>query len=245
MNLINNLGKVSILTEAQDDNIFDIDKEVDAQINRVKKRLERKQAKEQEQQNQEQQEEENNTNDNQSEEPENTDVDEQNDDNVEDQNAQQDQNNDSDNNSDGSDGQSDEYDYMENNNDIPDNYEPKQTIPELKILSTLSDKEYKLCNINILKDFQDLKNNVASVIKNLIPSVTTKNVRQRQAIDIVRRNLYDMLDDIDNYIIYRNNNIYEENVRAYLTYLKRYQIATNIVRLIVEENLKYDKEKNI
>ena len=48
--LSNSLSSISILTEANDD-LFDIDKEVDAQIKRVNNRLERKKAQEEEQTN--------------------------------------------------------------------------------------------------------------------------------------------------------------------------------------------------
>lgn len=243
MSLINNLAKMSILTEAPNDDLFDIDKEVDAQIKRVENRIARKAA-------QEEQTPEPNSTDNQqtsqSEDdqsqdnnpPEETSIDVQNSDDIDQYQQSQEGDN-------PEEGQSDDYEYMDGAEDIPDDYEPKQTIPELRILTTLSDKEYQLCNINIIKDFQELKRNVDSTLTNLIPAVTTKNIRQRQAVNIVKNNLYKMLDDIDNYIMYRNNDIYEENVTAYLTFLKRYQIATNIIKVIVEENLKYDRKQNV
>ena len=42
--------------------------------------------------------------------------------------------------------QKEESPYIDGSVDtIPDNYEPKQSIPELRILTTLSDSEYALC----------------------------------------------------------------------------------------------------
>lgn len=245
MSLINNLGKISILNEAPNDELFDIDKEVDAHIKRVENRIAKKQAMEQPQQEEQPPVEDtpdnvdNTEEETQEQNPEDTEVSEQEDETPE---GEDNTNTDEELNTDGD--QSDEYDYMGDDNsdsDIPDDYEPKQTIPELRILSTLSDKEYALCNIKIIESFQTLKRNVENTSNNLIPLVTTKNIRQRQAISIVKKNLYQMAIDINNYIMYRNNNVYEENVRAYLTYLKRYQIATNIIKLIIDENSIIDK----
>lgn len=251
MSLINNLGKLSILTEApnNNDDLFDIDKEVDAQIKRVEKRVAKSQAQEAEANQVEEeapeqdmtadeQPEEDVTPDENAEEP--TDSTEENPEDTTIDDQEEDPNLDT---SEADTGEED-ADMSSDETNIPDDYEPKQTIPELKILSSLSDREYKLCNIKILENFQELKKNVANTINNLIPCVTLKNIRQRQVIDIVKKNLYNMLEDIDNYVVYRNNSIYEENVRAYLTYLKRYQIATNLIKLILEENIKDKEEEN-
>jgi len=235
-----NLAKMTLLTEADD--LFDIDKEVDAQIKRVENRIARNTEPEnqpeeppindQQQDNQENLQDENN--------PEEMDNSNQ----INDQENQQ-QNNQSeelplDNTNDSEGG----YEYMnsEPTEDVPDDYEVKQTIPELKILNTLSDSEYQLCNIKILEDFKELRRNVDSTINNILMTINTKNAKQRQVINIVHNNLYEMLEDIDNYILYRNKDVYEENVVAYLTYLKRYRIATNLIKIIVDENLKSDKD---
>ena len=232
-----NLAKMRILTEAPNDDVFDIDKEVDAQLKRVENRIARKN---------------NINNPPQSEEQTADQIQDQNDEQSQDEQPQEDssientnQQNDVEQQSiqDNNTNQPQDVEYLEDNNseidDIPDDYEPKQKIPELKILSTLSDSEYSMLNTRILNSFNELRNNVISTINNILMTITTKNAKQRQAIDIVHRNLNDMIEDIDNYILYRNKNVYEENVIAYLTYLKRYQIATRIVKLIIDENSKY------
>lgn len=232
-----NLAKMRILTEAPNDDVFDIDKEVDAQLKRVENRIARKN---------------NINNPPQSEEQTADQIQDQNDEQSQDEQPQEDssientnQQNDVEQQSiqDNNTNQPQNAEYLEDNNsdidDIPDDYEPKQKIPELKILSTLSDSEYSMLNTRILNSFNELRNNVISTINNILMTITTKNAKQRQAIDIVHRNLNDMIEDIDNYILYRNKNVYEENVIAYLTYLKRYQIATRIVKLIIDENSKY------
>lgn len=232
-----NLAKMRILTEAPNDDVFDIDKEVDAQLKRVENRIARKN---------------NINNPPQSEEQTADQIQDQNDEQSQDEQPQEDssientnQQNDVEQQSiqDNNTNQPQNAEYLEDNNseidDIPDDYEPKQKIPELKILSTLSDSEYSMLNTRILNSFNELRNNVISTINNILMTITTKNAKQRQAIDIVHRNLNDMIEDINNYILYRNKNVYEENVVAYLTYLKRYQIATRIVKLIIDENSKY------
>ena len=232
-----NLAKMTLLTEADD--LFDIDKEVDAQIKRVENRI----ASTNDQENQPEEppinnQQQDNTQDNLQD--ENTPEDNiDNSDQINDQeNQPEEQPLDNTNDTEGG------YEYIgsEPTEDVPDDYEAKQTIPELKILSTLSDSEYQLCNIRILEDFKELRRNVDSTINNILMTITTKNAKQRQVINIVHNNLYEMLEDIDNYILYRNKDVYEENVVAYLTYLKRYRIATNLIKIIVDENLKSDKD---
>lgn len=237
-----NLAKMRILTEAPNDDVFDIDKEVDAQLKRVENRIARKNnannpppPEEQPNDNQMQDQNEEQPQDEQQPQEEPAAEDDMNQENDLDQQPSEDD-------GENADGQPQDTEYLEDNNqgadDIPDDYEPKQKIPELKILSTLSDSEYSMLNTRILESFIELRGNVDSTINNILMTITTKNAKQRQAIDIVHRNLNDMLEDIDNYILYRNKNVYEENVIAYLTYLKRYQIATRIVKLIVDENSK-------
>ena len=167
-NLSNLLSSMSILNEADD--LFDIDKEVDAQIKRVTKRIERKQQESQATSPEDQQDAEI---DNSSEEENVSDTDE--------QPIEQDSDVGSTDDIGGeeppqeSDDQQDsgEYEYMDNGQqeDIPEDYEPKQTIPELKILSTLSDSEYALCNIKIMEQFRELQNNVESTINNILINI--------------------------------------------------------------------------
>ena len=226
---INSLAKMNILHEA--DELFDIDKEVDAHLKRVENRIKRDESRDNPPPTNEPDPEENNQ-----EQPEEQPVEDQNDDAPQDANTGEEYNDD---------GQSTDYEYQdspEGSDNVDDNYEPKQTIPELKILSTLSDSEYRLCNINILEQFQALKKNIDATINLIRRKVVTRNKRQKQVVDIVHNNLYDMLNDIDNYIMYRNKDIYEENVIAYLTYLKRYQIATRILKIIINENIKNKTE---
>ena len=128
--------------------------------------------------------------------------------------------------------------------DIQDDYDPKDDIPKLKILNTLSDSEYKLNNLRCFDQFRELKKNVENYINNNIMDVTTKNSRQRQIVDIVHNNLSTMISDMDNYMIYRFGDIYEDNVIAYITYLKRYHIAIKIIKLIVDENIKNSNPEN-
>ena len=240
MNKLSNLlSEMTILTEANEDDLFDIDKEVDAQIKRVTNRVERKKQEEGQMSQEDQQDQEiSNSNNNE----EYVDDTEEPMDDVQDDvdnEPEADQNNGSTDNQQSD----DDYEYMDNtpNDNIPDNYEAKQTIPELKILSTLSDSEYTLCNIKIMEQFKELQNNVESSINNILINITTRNERQVQIVEIVHDNLLDMVQDINTYILYRNNDIYEENVRTYLTYLKRYDIAMKLIKSILDENSKSEK----
>ena len=45
-----------------------------------------------------------------------------------------------------------------------------------------------------------------------------------------------MLDDLNLYIVYKFSDIYEDNILAYTTFLKRYHIAMKLIELIVKEN---------
>lgn len=239
MNKLSNLlSEMTILTEANEDDLFDIDKEVDAQIKRVTNRVERKQQEQESMSQEDQQEQE--ISDSQEEEVSDNTTEEPIDDNTEMDNQYIDQEGEES----PQEQQSDDYEYIDNGSTdtVPENYEPKQTIPELRILSTLSDSEYALCNIKIIEQFKELQNNVESTINNILMNITTRNERQVQIVEIVHDNLLDMVQDISTYILYRNNNIYEENVRTYLTYLKRYDIAMKLIRAILDENSKSDKK---
>ena len=231
MNL-NNLAKMTILNEADD--LFDIDKEVDAQLKRVQNRMERKRQEEENPQTSE---------DAQDRELQQTNQQEEEPQQIEEPAAEEPVEDDTSAQPEDDQQQSGEYEYMDGSGrDIPDNYEPKQTIPELRILSTLSDTEYQLCNIKVIEQFRELRDNANSTVNNIIMNINSRNARQKQVLDFVQDNLRDMIEDIDNYILYRNNDVYEENVTAFLTYLKRYQIATNLIKVIVDENS--DKERS-
>lgn len=111
-------------------------------------------------------------------------------------------------------------------------------IPKLKILKTLSDKEYKLNNLRCFHQFKELYKNVENAINNNIMNVVTKNARQRKIVATVHNNLTMMLSDLDNYMLFKFGDIYEDNILAYVTYLKRYHVAMKIIRLVVDENIK-------
>lgn len=113
--------------------------------------------------------------------------------------------------------------------------EAKST-PGLRLLSSISDEQYRLCNIKLHKKFIELTEDVRNTINNTIMNIITINSRQRQAIDITHNNLISMIDDITNYVMYNFGNTYESNVIAYVTFLKRYQIAMNIINIVISEN---------
>lgn len=122
--------------------------------------------------------------------------------------------------------------------DIPDNYDAKaEESDKLKILKSLSDTEYKMNNLNCYKKFRELYRNVDAVLNNNIMNITAINAKQRQIVDMVHNNLSRMLDDLDNYMIFKFGDIYEDNIIAYITYLKRYHTAMKIIRLIIDENI--------
>lgn len=127
--------------------------------------------------------------------------------------------------------------------DIDDDYDAKDDTPKLKILQSLSDKEYKLNNIRCHDQFKELYKNVENTINNNIMDIVTKNERQRQIVTFVHNNLSKMLDDLNMYIVYKFSDIYEDNVLAYITFLKRYQIAMKLLDIIVSENRKESLSK--
>ena len=128
---------------------------------------------------------------------------------------------------------------------IPDNYNAQEEESDkLKILKSLSDTEYKMNNLNCYKKFRELYRNVDASLNNNIMNITTINAKQRQIVDIVHNNLSRMLDDLDNYMIFKFGDIYEDNIIAYITYLKRYHTAMKIIRLLVDENIKSKESDN-
>jgi hypothetical protein len=247
MNKLSNLlSRSNILTEANSDDLFDIDKEVDAQIKRVNNRVERKKNEDATLSQENQQEQEIANSQSADEESQDKDYSETDTGEELDQASTDDEYSEGDSGQDTQENNSeDNYEYMDNGqtDDIPDNYEAKQTIPELKILSTLSDSEYALCNIKIMEQFKELQNNIESSLNNILINIITRNDRQVQIVEIVHNNLLDMVQDINTYILYRNNDIYEENVRTYLTYLKRYDIAMKLIKTILDENSKSEDDK--
>jgi hypothetical protein len=123
-----------------------------------------------------------------------------------------------------------------------DDGDPQRSdIPDFKILTTLTDKEYKLNNLKCMKQFNDLYENVESMLNNNIINITTKNSRQQQIISIVSSNLKSMLVDLDYYIRLRFGDSYEENTIAYLTFLKRFKIAAQIIKLVISEDVSSDE----
>lgn len=135
------------------------------------------------------------------------------------------------------------YDQQEQYSDndipyVPDDYDSKDDTPKLKILQSLSDKEYKLNNIHCHEQFKELYSNVENSINNNIIDIVTKSDKQRQIVTFVHNNLSKMLDDLNTYLVYKFSDIYEDNILAYITFLKRYQIAMKIIKLINDENHK-------
>ena len=151
-----------------------------------------------------------------------------------DPNNQEDQNNDG-----GEDNPPDDPNY-----DIQDDYDVKDDIPKLKILKSLSDEEYKLNNIKCFQNFKELYSKVENTVNNNIMDTVTKNARQRQIVNMVHNNLSGMLDDLDNYMIFKFGDIYEDNILAYVTYLKRYHVAMRIIGLVVKENMENSEDSN-
>lgn len=128
--------------------------------------------------------------------------------------------------------------------DVEDNYNPQDDLPKLKILNSISDKEYKLNNLKCYEYFRDLYKNVNDTINNNIMSITTINPRQKQIVDIVHNNLSNMISDLDVYMTLKFSDIYEDNILAYIVFLKRYQIAMKIIKLIIKENIEAKRSEN-
>lgn len=135
----------------------------------------------------------------------------------------------------------DRYQLDNAETDYANESDSEYDIPKLKILNNLSDTEYKLNNLRCFNQFEDLAKNVENTINNNIMKISTTNQRQRQVVDIVHNNLSSMLEDLNNYMIFRFSDIYEDNILAYVTYLKRYHIAMKIIKLIVDENINNKK----
>ncbi len=119
--------------------------------------------------------------------------------------------------------------------DVPDDYKGTDEAPKLKILNSLTDKEYKLNNLKCYDDFIELYRNVKNSLNNNIMNILTKNKRQKQLVSLVHNNLSDMLEDLDNYMQFKFGDVYEDNILAYVTFLKRYHIAMKVVSVILDE----------
>ena len=119
--------------------------------------------------------------------------------------------------------------------DVPDDYKGTDEAPKLKILNSLTDKEYKLNNLKCYEDFIELYRNVKNSLNNNIMNILTKNKRQKQLVSLVHNNLSNMLEDLDNYMQFKFGDVYEDNILAYVTFLKRYHIAMKVISIILDE----------
>ena len=137
------------------------------------------------------------------------------------------------------------------NDDIVDNFENNEfndeqyndidlEPPKLKILSSLTDTEYKMCNLRCLRQFHNLRRNVQDMLNNNIMDIKIIDNRYRKIISYVENNLYSMISDMADYTEYKFGDIYEDNIMAYITFLKRYKIAMRIINLVLLE----DKKEN-
>ena len=128
--------------------------------------------------------------------------------------------------------------------DIPADETPVDAngIPDIQILN-ISETEKQLLNIKLLRSFKELYKNTDNSFNN-ITSITTKTPKQVQVIDTVANNLSNMREDIKNYMQYKFNDVYETNMTGYLTYLKRYKLAMELIHLVIDENSPDDKGTN-
>ena len=131
-----------------------------------------------------------------------------------------------------------EDDYL--NEELPN----RMSIPQIDIMDGMSEIEHSLNNLKLLEQFNELYVEVKDCLYgNTISNISVKNAKQRQAVDIVRENLSSMLADIHTYTHLRFSDIYEENMIAYITYLKRFKIAMKILKIIVDENSENEQNK--
>lgn len=135
-----------------------------------------------------------------------------------------------------------EVEYPSNNYKTEDAYTEEElpnrmNIPQLDILDGMSEIEHSLNNLKVLEHFNELYIKVKDTLTGTtISNISTKNAKQRQVVNIVRDNLSSMLSDIHTYIHLRFGDIYEENMIAYITYLKRFKINMKLLKTIVDEN---------
>lgn len=118
-----------------------------------------------------------------------------------------------------------------------------QKTPGLRILTSISDNQYKLCNATLHQKFSKLASEITDIINNTIMVIRPNNDREAQVVGIVHDNLSNMVTDIHNYSLYTFSDTYESNVVAYISFLKRYKIAMQIIdELIQARNTEDPKE---
>lgn len=140
----------------------------------------------------------------------------------------------------------DEYyddDELKNNSDESQEQDNINSIPKLEILN-LPDKDKKLNNLLILRKFKDLARSANENLNNNIINMTAMTKKQSQLIDIVCDNVNKMINSINDYILYKFDDVYEENVVVYNAFLKRYKIAMELIREIVDEQSKETNGEN-
>lgn len=139
-----------------------------------------------------------------------------------------DSSNDDDNNSENSDNQDGDLEQY--------NEEDNIDTTKLKILSSLSDSEYKLCNLRCLRNFHELDKQITDTINNNIMNIRSTDKKHGKIINHVLDNLYSMQSDLLDYIQYKFGDVYEDNVITYITYLKRYRTAIKLINMILLED---------
>ena len=125
----------------------------------------------------------------------------------------------------------------------PESEEEENSIPKLTILN-LPERDKKLNNLNLLKQFNELSRNISDNLNSNIINITVLNKKQRQILDFVSDNLFNMVTDIKNYVLYKYDDVYEENVITYNAFLKRYHTALQLVRQIVDEQMESDQSNS-
>lgn len=109
----------------------------------------------------------------------------------------------------------------------------EDAVPKLKVLN-LSEKDIKLNNLALFRKFKELYQNIDYSL-NIITNKVVRGQRQKQVSDIVTANLNSMETDMMTYMKHKFDSSYETNMTAYLTYLKRYNIAVELIRLLSDE----------
>ena len=131
---------------------------------------------------------------------------------------------------------------LENDSDETEEQDNINSIPKLEILN-LSEKDKKLNNLMILRKFKKLARNANENLNNNIINMTAMTKKQSQLIDIVCDNITKMVDSINDYILYKFDDVYEENVVVYNAFLKRYKTAMELIREIVDDQSKEYEDK--
>lgn len=134
-------------------------------------------------------------------------------------------------------------DYDNNQDNNPEDEPVENSIPKLTILN-LSEKDKKLNNLNLLKQFNELSKNISDNLNSNIINITTLNKKNNQIIDFVSDNLYKLVTEIQDYVLYKYDDVYEENVITYNAFLKRYHTALQLIRQIVDEQSESDNSNS-